>query len=56
MFALSYTNERLVFISFLSLTGYIISYLYIDSYIYRHGMHHYTKGYEDAEEDIKSQH
>jgi len=56
MFALSYTDERLMFITFVSLIGYIISYLYIDSYIYRHGMHHYTKGYEDAEEDIKSQH
>ena len=56
MFALSYTNERLMFVSFVSLIGYIISYLYVDSYISRTEIHHYTKGYDDAKEDIKSQH
>ena len=56
MFALSYTNERLMFVSFVSLIGYIISYLYVDSYISRTEIHHYTKGYDDAKEDIKSKH
>lgn len=48
MFALSYTDERLMFITFVSLIGYIISYLYIDSYIGRTEMHHYIKGYDEA--------
>jgi hypothetical protein len=54
MFALSYTDERLMFITFVSLIGYIISYLYIDSYIGRTEIHHYIKGYDDAKADIKS--
>ncbi len=56
MFALSYTDERLMFITAVSLIGYIISYLYIDSYIGRAEMHYYMKGhdrgYEDAKKDI----
>jgi hypothetical protein len=48
MFALSYTDERFMFITFLSLLGYITSYLFIDSYIGRTEMHHYIKGYDDA--------
>lgn len=51
MFALSYTDERLMFITFVSLIGYIISYLYIDSYIGRTEMHHYIKGYDEAYKD-----
>jgi len=48
MFALSYTDERLMFVTFLSLLGYITSYLFIDSYICKTEMHHYTKGYDEA--------
>ena len=56
MFIFSYTSERLMFVSFFSIVSYIIAYFYIDSYITRHEMHHYLKGYDDARKDITSQH
>ena len=48
MLALSYTPERLMFITFLSLLGYITSYLFIDSYICRTEINNYDKGYDDC--------
>ena len=51
MLALSYTDERLMFVTFLSLLGYITSYLFIDSYICRTEIDNYGKGYDEAYKD-----
>jgi hypothetical protein len=48
MLALSYTDERLMFVTFLSLLGYITSYLFIDSYICRTELDNYVKGYDEC--------
>jgi len=53
MLALSYTDERLMFITFLSLLGYITSYLFIDSYISRIEVDNYIKGYDKCTESRK---
>jgi hypothetical protein len=48
MLAIEYTDERLMFVTFFSMIGYIVGYLFIDSYITRTELHNYTKGYDDC--------
>jgi len=48
MLALEYTNERFMFVTFFSIIGYLVSYLFIDSYITRTEVNNYLKGYDDA--------
>jgi len=48
MLAIEYTDERLMFVTFFSLIGYIVAYLFIDSYIGRTEINNYLKGYDDS--------
>jgi hypothetical protein len=48
MLVMEYTDERFMFVTFFSLIGYIVAYLYIDSYIGRTEINNYLKGYDDA--------
>ena len=41
-----YSNGLLALVCFISAVGYITGYLVLDSFLSRHEMHHYTKGYE----------
>ena len=48
MLVIEYTNERFMFVTFFSLIGYIVAYLFIDSHIERLKINEYLKGYDDA--------
>jgi hypothetical protein len=48
MITIEYTNERFMFVTFFSMIGYIVAYLFIDSYITRTEVRNYIKGYDDA--------
>ena len=48
MTVIEYTDERLMFVTFFSLIGYIVAYLFIDSHIERLKINEYLKGYDDA--------
>lgn len=48
MIAMEYTNERLMFVTFFSMIGYIVGYLFIDSYIGKTATNNYIKGYDDC--------
>lgn len=50
-FFIEYSKTNLVLMCILSSVGYITSYLYIDSYLARHEMHYYLKGYDDGLKD-----
>lgn len=50
-FLIEYSKTNLALMCLLSSIGYVTSYLYIDSYLLRHEMHHYFKGYDDASKD-----
>lgn len=50
-FVVPYSNSNLALIGFISALGYMSGYLLIDSYIGRHEIHHWTKGYEDGLRD-----
>jgi len=47
MIAIECTNERFMFVTFFSLIGYIVAYLFIDSYITRTELNNYLKGYDE---------
>jgi hypothetical protein len=47
MLAIEYTDERLMFVTFFSLIGYIVAYLFIDSYIGKTEITNYLKGYDE---------
>jgi hypothetical protein len=47
MLVMEYTNERFMFITSFSMIGYIVAYLFIDSYIGRIKIDNYLKGYDD---------
>ena len=48
MITIEYTDERFMFVTFFSMIGCVVAYLFIDSYITRTEMHHYIKGYDEA--------
>ena len=41
-----YSIGMLAAVSFVSFVGYIVAYLFLDSYLHRHEMYHYFKGYD----------
>ena len=43
-----YSNGLLALVCFISASGYITAYLLLDSFLSRHEMHHYFKGFDDA--------
>jgi hypothetical protein len=47
-FAIPFSKSNLALICLLSAMGYVSAYLYIDSYLGRHEMYYYSKGYEDC--------
>lgn len=47
-FIVDYSASNLALICIISAIGYITAYLFIDSYLYRHEIYHYLKGYDDA--------
>ena len=54
MIAMEYTNERFMFVTFFSLIGYIVGYLFIDSYITRTEVHNYIKGHDDCKDELRN--
>jgi hypothetical protein len=53
MIAIEYTNERFMFVTFFSMIGYIVAYLFIDSYITRTEVSNYIRGYDDCKAELK---
>ena len=47
-FIVEYSAGNAALICVISAMGYVVAYLYIDSYLSRHEMHHYFRGYDDA--------
>jgi hypothetical protein len=41
-----YSIGMLAILSFVSFVGYVAAYLFLDSFLSRHEMHHYFKGYD----------
>ena len=54
MLVIEYTNERFMFVTFFSLIGYIVGYLFIDSYITRTEVHNYIKGHDDCKDELRN--
>ena len=54
MLAIEYTDERFMFVTFFSLIGYIVGYLFIDSYITRTEMRNYIKGHDDCKNELRN--
>ena len=54
MIAMEYTNERFMFVTFFSLIGYIVGYLFIDSYITRTEVYNYIKGHDDCKDELRN--
>lgn len=52
-FVVPFSKSNLALVMLLSVIGYISAALYIDSYLHRHEIHHWTKGYEDGLKDAK---
>jgi len=52
-FAIPFSKTNLALMCFMSAIGYVTAYLYIDSYLHRHELHHWTKGYNEGLEDAK---
>lgn len=50
-FVVPYNSSNLGLICIISALGYVTGYFLIDSYIGRHEIHHWTKGYEDGLRD-----
>lgn len=47
-FIVDYSASNLALMCMISAMGYIVGYLFIDSYLHRHEIHHYLRGYDDA--------
>ena len=54
MLVIEYTNERFMFVTFFSLIGYIVGYLFIDSYITRTEVYNYIKGHDDCKDELRN--
>lgn len=54
MLVIEYTNERFMFVTFFSLIGYIVAYLFIDSYITRTEVSNYIKGHDDCKDELRN--
>lgn len=52
-FVVPFSKSNLALVMLLSVMGYISAYLYIDSYLHRHELHHWTKGYNEGLHDVK---
>ena len=50
-FVVPYSSSNLALIMLLSVVGYIVGYLFIDSYVCKLETHCYVKGYNDGLED-----
>ena len=51
-FVVPFSKGNLALMCLMSAMGYVGAYLYIDSYLHRHELHHYTKGWDDAFKDM----
>lgn len=47
-FIVSASSANFAAIFIISFGGYITGYLFIDSFLHRHEIHHYLRGYDDA--------
>jgi len=54
MLVMEYTDERFMFVTFFSLIGYIVGYLFIDSYITRTEVSNYIKGHDDCKAELRN--
>jgi hypothetical protein len=54
-FIVEYSASNLALICIISAMGYITAYLFIDSYLGKHEIHHYLRGIDDARSSIASQ-
>lgn len=47
-FIVPFSKGNLALLCSLSVMGFVAAYLFIDSYLLRHEMHHYFRGFDDA--------
>lgn len=47
-FIVEYSAGNAALMCVISAMGYVVAYLFIDSYLSRHETHHYLRGFDDA--------